>query len=90
MQSIHRFVAAAFGRPRQRDFQPSQGNRRRVEIYDELILLAQMRAEKSETIESRREHLQLIARLDARCKREVQRREDAARSLGNWLGSNGN
>lgn len=62
------------------DFQPSQGNKRRFEIYDALIQQAQVRAEKAGTVEARRAHLKLIVRLDARCKREVQRREDQARS----------
>lgn len=62
------------------DFQPSQGNKRRVEIYDTLIQHAQIRAENAGTVEGRRAHLKLIVRLDARCKREVQRREDQTRS----------
>lgn len=62
------------------DFQPSHGNKKRLEIYDALILQAQVRADRAETVEARRAHLQLIVRLDARCKREVQRREDQTRS----------
>lgn len=70
---------AALGRPGPPDFQPSQGNRRRMEIYDGLIELAQIRADKATCVEDRRAALQLIVRLDARCKREVQRREDQTR-----------
>lgn len=62
------------------DFQPSQGNKRRVEIYDALIFQAQARADQAETVTQRLAAIKLIARLDARCMREVQRREEQARS----------
>jgi hypothetical protein len=80
MSLIRNFVDFAFERSTQADFQPSQGNRRRIEIYDELIRQAQVRAEKAPTVQSRRAHLQLIIRLDERCKREVRRREDSTRT----------
>lgn len=70
---------AALGRPAQPDFQPSQGNRRRVEAYDALIELAQMRAESAGSVDARRDALHLITRLDERCKREIRRREEQAR-----------
>lgn len=70
---------ATLGRPGPPDFQPSQGNRRRVEIYDGLIELAQIRAESARCVEERRAALRLVVRLDARCKREVRRREDQTR-----------
>jgi hypothetical protein len=66
---------AALGRPAPADFQPSHGNRRRVEIYDAFIEQAQARAEAAASGEERLNALKLIARLDARCKREVRRRE---------------
>ena len=62
------------------DFQPSQGNKRRVEIYDALIFQAQARADQAESVSQRLEAIKLMARLDARCMREVQRREDQTRS----------
>lgn len=62
------------------DFQPSQGNKRRVEVYDALIFQAQQRADQAESVLQRREAIKLIARLDARCMREVQRREEQARA----------
>lgn len=62
------------------DFQPSHGNKRRVEIYDALIFQAQARADQAETVSQRLEAIKLMARLDARCMREVQRREDQTRS----------
>jgi hypothetical protein len=57
-------------------------NRKRIEGYDELIRQAHARAESSEaaSVPVRRAHLKLIARLDARCRREIQRREDSTRS----------
>ena len=81
MVTLQGLWQATLGRPEQADFQPSQGNKRRIEFYDALIAKAQMRAEAAGTVTARREHLDLIIRLDARCKREVQRREDQARSL---------
>jgi len=69
----------ALGRAPKLAFQPTQGNRRRIEIYDALIDKAQLRAELAGTVAARRVHLQLIARLDARCRREVRRREDESR-----------
>ena len=80
MVTIQGLWQATLGSSEPPDFQPSQGNRRRIEIYDALIAKAQMRAEAAGTVAARREHLDLIIRLDARCKREVQRREDQARS----------
>ena len=62
------------------DFQPSQGNKRRVEIYDALIYQAQARADQAQSVSQRRDAIKLIARLDARCMREVQRREEQTRS----------
>ncbi|MDB5945007.1 MAG: hypothetical protein JWQ33_33 [Ramlibacter sp.] len=82
MVTLQRLWDAALGRADQPDFQPSQGNKRRIEIYDALISKAQQRAEEAGTVAARRAHLELIIRLDARCKREVLRREDQARSLG--------
>ena len=79
MTFISSLLDAALGRTGQADFQPSQGNRRRVEIYDGLIEMVQARAESAGGVEDRRAALQLIARLDARCKREVLRRERQAR-----------
>ena len=79
MTFISSLWGGALGQPDQSDFQPSQGNRRRVEIYDGLIELVQARAESAGGIEDRRTALQLIARLDARCKREVLRRERQTR-----------
>ena len=79
MPSLQSLWNAATGHREQPDFQPSQGNRRRIEIYDGLIHMAQCRAEAAGTVAERRTHLQLIARLDARCKREVQRRENQSR-----------
>ena len=82
MAPLQRLWNAAIGRTGQEDFQPSQGNKRRIEIYDALINKAQQRAEEAGTVAARRAHLELIIRLDARCKREVLRREEQARSLG--------
>lgn len=79
MRSLQSLWNAATGHHAQPDFQPSQGNRRRIEIYDALIHMAQLRAETAGTVAERRAHLQLIVRLDARCKREVRRREDQTR-----------
>ena len=79
MAFISSLVDAALGRRGDPDFQPSQGNRRRVEIYDRLIELVQIRAEATDDVDKRRAALQLIIRLDARCKREVLRREQQAR-----------
>ena len=79
MTFIQSIWDAALGRPAQPEFQPSQGNRRRVEIYDALIERAQMRAESAGRVEDRRDALYLITRLDARCKREIRRREEQAR-----------
>jgi hypothetical protein len=70
---------AALGRSGQTDFQPSQGNRRRVEIYDALIEQAQARADSVGSVDERLQALHLISRLDARCKREIRRREDQTR-----------
>ena len=50
-----------------------------MEIYDALIEQAQMRAESAGRVEDRRDALYLITRLDARCKREIRRREEQAR-----------
>lgn len=61
------------------DFQPSQGNKRRVEIYDALIVQAQARADQAESVAQRLAAIKLMARLDARCMREVRRREDQTR-----------
>jgi hypothetical protein len=80
--TLQRLWNAALGRTGEDDFQPSQGNKRRIEIYDALINKAQQRAEEAGTVAARRAHLELIIRLDERCKREVLRREEQARSLG--------
>ena len=80
--TIQRLWNAALGLTGEEDFQPSQGNKRRIEIYDALINKAQQRAEEAGTVAARRAHLDLIIRLDQRCKREVLRREEQARSLG--------
>lgn len=79
MSLLHNLWQAATGQTLPPDFQPSQGNKRRVEVYDALIYKAQLRADAADTVEVRRAHLQLIIRLDARCKREVRRREDQTR-----------
>jgi hypothetical protein len=76
---ISSLLDAALGRPGHPDFQPSLGNRRRVEIYDHLIELAQARADSAADPAQRRAAVRLISRLDARCKREVLRREQQAR-----------
>lgn len=80
--TLHGLWNAALGRLAPDDFQPSQGNKRRIEIYDALINKAQQRAEEAGTVAARRAHLELVIRLDERCKREVLRREEQARSLG--------
>ncbi|MFC5499940.1 hypothetical protein ACFPOE_20525 [Caenimonas terrae] len=79
MTFIRSIWDAALGRPARPDFQPSQGNRRRVEIYDALIERAQARAEATGSVDDRLKALHLISRLDARCKREIRRREDQTR-----------
>lgn len=82
MVTFQRLWRAALGEREQTDFQSSQGNKRRIEIYDALISMAQQRGEEAGTKAARREHLDLIIRLDARCKREVLRREAQARAPG--------
>lgn len=79
MPTLQDLWNSTIGRYQTEDFQPSQGNKRRVEIYDALIYKAQERADQAQTVAARRDAIKLIARLDARCMREVQRREDQAR-----------
>lgn len=65
----------------QAEFEPSQGNKRRIEAYDGLIRQAEARADAQAAPADRVAHLKLISRLEARCKREVERREDEVRHL---------